>query len=64
MEHVSLHALCCAPLGRTLGAPVLPEENYAGLQEAEVDLGQVALAITWFQVKQTMTSFHDIFLLI
>lgn len=37
---------------------------YAGLQEAEVDLGQVALAIAWFQVKQTMTSFHDIFLLI
>lgn len=52
------------PPGRTLGATVLPEESYAGLQGAEADLGQVALAPTWFQVKQTMTSFHDIFLLI
>lgn len=51
------------PLG-TLGATVLPEESYAGLQGAEADLGHVALATTWFQVKQTMTSFHDIFLLI
>lgn len=53
----------CMPLG-TLGATVLPEESYAGLQGAEADLGHVALATTWFQVKQTMTSFHDIFLLI
>lgn len=52
------------PPGRTLGATVLPEESYAGLQGAEADLGHVALATTWFQVKQTMTSFHDIFLLI
>lgn len=44
--------------------PLYYQKSYAGLQEAEADLGQVALAIAWFQVKQTRTSFHDIFLLI
>lgn len=40
------------------------QKSYAGLQGTELGLGQVAPATTWFQVKQTMTSFHDTFLLI